>query len=110
MGFETTLEEVASDTTVAGPHKDGDPMVQVEPPKNPPSIPSGHHDFTDGEAGLLMVAAGERVCLDPEISHVDHSITVTHNYLDMVDRPRYRVEVGDVPQRLMMVHDHNCQT
>jgi tRNA (pseudouridine54-N1)-methyltransferase len=89
MDFEATLERASRDATVVELHEEGDPVVDVEPPKNPLFVLSDHNDFTDEEAELLAEAADERVRLGPEILHADHSITVAHNYLDTEGYSRY---------------------
>jgi len=82
LGFETTLEEAATDGTVVQLHQDGDPVVDREPPENPVFVLSDHHDFTKEEATLLSDTADARVSLSPRALHADHAITVAHNYLD----------------------------
>ncbi|ADQ66193.1 tRNA (pseudouridine(54)-N(1))-methyltransferase TrmY [Halogeometricum borinquense] len=82
MGFDATLDAVATDGTVIELHENGDPVADVEPPEDPVFVLSDHHDFTDDEAAALADAADERVRLGPEVLHADHSITVAHNYLD----------------------------
>jgi tRNA (pseudouridine54-N1)-methyltransferase len=82
MGFEATLDDLASAATVIELHESGDPVVDVDPPADPLFVLSDHRDFTDREASLLADAADERVRLGPEILHADHAITVAHNYLD----------------------------
>jgi len=81
-GFEAVLEEAARAGTVVQLHEDGDPVVDVEPPKDPVFVLSDHHDFEASEAELLDEAADQRVRLGSELLHADHAITVAHNYLD----------------------------
>ncbi|NEU55668.1 tRNA (pseudouridine(54)-N(1))-methyltransferase TrmY [Halorussus sp. MSC15.2] len=81
-GFESVLEEAASEGTVVQLHEDGDPVVDVEPPEDPVFVLSDHNDFRDEAASLLADAADRRVRLGPELLHADHAITVAHNYLD----------------------------
>jgi tRNA (pseudouridine54-N1)-methyltransferase len=82
MGFEATLEDLATDATVVALHEDGDPAAAVDPPSDPLFVLSDHHDFTDRESSLLAAAADERLRLGPEVLHADHAVTVAHNYLD----------------------------
>lgn len=82
MDFEATLEAAAKGATVVQLHEDGDPIVDVEPPRNPLFVLSDHNDFTDEEETLLAAAADERVRIGPKVLHADHSMTVVHNYLD----------------------------
>ncbi|WP_430503859.1 tRNA (pseudouridine(54)-N(1))-methyltransferase TrmY [Haloparvum sp. PAK95] len=82
MGFEATLEALARDGTVVQLHEDGDPLVDAEPPTDPIFVLSDHHDFRESEADLLDEAADRRVRVGPELLHADHTITVTHNWLD----------------------------
>jgi tRNA (pseudouridine54-N1)-methyltransferase len=89
LGFETVLEEAATDSTVVELHEDGAPITAVEPPSDPLFVLSDHHDFTDAEADLLAEHADERVSLSPERLHADHAITVAHNYLDTDGFERY---------------------
>jgi len=82
VGFETTLEDLASDATVVALHEDGDPTVDVDPPADPLFVLSDHRDFTDSESSLLSATADERLRLGPAVLHADHAVTVAHNYLD----------------------------
>ena len=82
VGFEQTLRDVASESTVVELHEAGTPVVEVDPPSDPAFVLSDHRDFTDEEAELLAEVADERVRLGPHAMHADHAITVAHNYLD----------------------------
>jgi tRNA (pseudouridine54-N1)-methyltransferase len=82
MGFEATLEDLATDATVVALHEDGDPAVDVDPPADPLFVLSDHRDFSEGESSLLAATADERLRFGPEVLHADHAITVAHNYLD----------------------------
>jgi tRNA (pseudouridine54-N1)-methyltransferase len=81
-GFEGTIEDVAARGTVVQLHEEGDPVVDVDPLKNPVFVLSDHHDFEASESDLLADHADERVSLGPRALHADHAITVAHNYLD----------------------------
>ena len=89
MGFEATLEQAARDATVVELHEEGEPLVDAEPPTDPLFVLSDHHDFAPGEADRLAEAADRRVRVGPERLHADHTITVTHNYLDTAGYTRY---------------------
>lgn len=89
MGFETTLDRVAADSTVVQLHEDGDPVVDLEPPENPLFVLSDHRNFSEEEADRLASTADARVRLGPERLHADHAITVAHNYLDTRGYTRY---------------------
>ena len=82
MGFEATLEDLATDTTVVELHEDGTPAIDAEPPSDPVFVLSDHRDFTDREASLLGDVADKRLRLGPKTLHADHAITVAHNHLD----------------------------
>jgi tRNA (pseudouridine54-N1)-methyltransferase len=82
VGFEQTVRDVASESTVVELHEAGTPIVDVDPPEDPTFVLSDHRDFTDEEASLLETVADERVRLGPHAMHADHAITVAHNYLD----------------------------
>jgi tRNA (pseudouridine54-N1)-methyltransferase len=82
VGFEGTLRDVASESTVVELHEAGTPVVDRRPPDDPAFVLSDHHDFTDDEAALLADVADARVRLGPHALHADHAITVAHNYLD----------------------------
>jgi tRNA (pseudouridine54-N1)-methyltransferase len=81
-GFEGTLSDVASGSTVVELHEDGTPAGEVTPPTDPVFVLSDHHDFTDGEQDLIDTHATHRLSLGPNPLHADHAITVAHNYLD----------------------------
>jgi tRNA (pseudouridine54-N1)-methyltransferase len=82
LGFEATVERLASDATVVQLHETGDPAVDRDPPTDPLFVLSDHRDFHEQEAALLDEAADARVRLGPELLHADHAITVAHNWLD----------------------------
>jgi len=79
-GFEAVLDDV--DGTVVELHEDGTPLADLEPPADPVFVLSDHNDFTEREAALLAEASDRRVRVGPEVLHADHTVTVTHNYLD----------------------------
>jgi tRNA (pseudouridine54-N1)-methyltransferase len=89
LGFEATLDRLASDATVVQLHEEGDPAVEHEPPADPLFVLSDHRDFTRQEASLLADSADARVRLGPELLHADHAITVAHNWLDTEGYTRY---------------------
>jgi tRNA (pseudouridine54-N1)-methyltransferase len=89
LGFETVLDDAATDSTVVELHENGDPIIDVDPPSDPLFVLSDHRDFTDDEADLLAEYADERVSLSPERLHADHAITVAHNWLDTDGFARY---------------------
>jgi len=79
-GFEAVLDDV--DGTVVELHEDGTPLADLEPHADPVFVLSDHIDFTEREAALLAEASDRRVRVGPEVLHADHTVTVTHNYLD----------------------------
>ena len=89
VGFEQTLRDVATESTVVELHENGTPVVDADPPADPAFVLSDHRDFTDEEADLLAAVADERVRLGPHALHADHAITVAHNYLDTDGFERY---------------------
>lgn len=82
MGFEDTLSAASRGSTVVQLHENGEPLVEAEPPEEPLFVLSDHHDFSDAERQRLDDAADRRVRVGPKRLHADHTITVTHNYLD----------------------------
>jgi tRNA (pseudouridine54-N1)-methyltransferase len=82
MGFEATLSAASRGSTVVQLHENGEPLVDAEPPAEPMFVLSDHHDFSDAERDRLADAADRRVRVGPKRLHADHTITVTHNYLD----------------------------
>lgn len=82
MGFEATLDRIATDGTVVHLHEDGEPLVNVDPPTDPVFVLSDHNDFTDAEADLLADESDRRVRVSPKRLHADHTISVAHNWLD----------------------------
>ncbi|MEF8858018.1 MAG: tRNA (pseudouridine(54)-N(1))-methyltransferase TrmY [Halolamina sp.] len=82
IGFEATLSAASRGSTVVQLHEDGEPLVDAELPDEPLFVLSDHHDFTDAERERLDDAADRRVRVGPKRLHADHTITVTHNYLD----------------------------
>ena len=89
MGFESTLNAVASDGTLVELHEDGEPLAEASTPENPVFVLSDHHDFTDEEAEVLAATADRRLRVGPEILHADHTITVVHNWLDTAGYQSY---------------------
>ena len=81
-GFESILDELASEGPVVHLHAEGTPAPDLEPPANPVFVLSDHCEFTERERELLADAADHRVSLGPHPLHADHAITVAHNYLD----------------------------
>ncbi|ERH13350.1 MAG: hypothetical protein J07HB67_02389 [halophilic archaeon J07HB67] len=79
-GLATTLDRI--DGTVVQLHEDGTPLADVEPPTQPVFVLSDHRDFTDEEAALLADRADHRLRVGPQAIHADHTVAVTHNWLD----------------------------
>ena len=89
LGFEATLDDVASDGTVVHLHAEGTPLPEASPPDNPIFVLSDHNDFTDREAELLAAQAEQRLRVGPETLHADQTITVAHNWLDTAGYTEY---------------------
>lgn len=82
FGFETTLDNVAGDSTLTQLHVEGTPLSEASPPSDPVFVLSDHEDFTDSEAALLADRADWRLRVGPKTLHADQTITVAHNWLD----------------------------
>jgi tRNA (pseudouridine54-N1)-methyltransferase len=82
FGFETTLDNVAGDSTLTQLHVEGTPLSEASPPSDPVFVLSDHEDFTDSEAALLADRADRRLRVGPKTLHADQTITVAHNWLD----------------------------
>ena len=82
FGFETTLDNVAGDSTLTQLHVEGTPLSEASPPSDPVFVLSDHEDFTDSEAALLADRADRRLRVSPKTLHADQTITVAHNWLD----------------------------
>jgi tRNA (pseudouridine54-N1)-methyltransferase len=82
MGFDATLNRLASEGSVVALHEDGDPATAVDPPADPVFVLSDHRDFTPEERDALAAAADHRLRLGPRTLHADHAITVAHHYCD----------------------------
>ena len=89
LGFEATLEDVASDGAVVHLHAEGTPLPEASPPNDPVFVLSDHNDFTDREAELLAAQAEQRLRVGPETLHADQTITVAHNWLDTAGYTEY---------------------
>ncbi|RJX42368.1 tRNA (pseudouridine(54)-N(1))-methyltransferase TrmY [Halonotius aquaticus] len=89
LGFEATLDDVASDGTVVHLHAEGTPLPEASPPDDPVFVLSDHNDFTDREAELLAAQAEQRLRVGPETLHADQTITVAHNWLDTAGYTEY---------------------
>ena len=82
FGFETTLDNVAGDSTLTQLHVEGTQLSEASPPSDPVFVLSDHEDFTDSEAALLADRADRRLRVGPKTLHADQTITVAHNWLD----------------------------
>jgi tRNA (pseudouridine54-N1)-methyltransferase len=82
MGFEATLDRLASEGSIVALHEDADPATAVDPPADPVFVLSDHRDFTPEERDALAAAADHRLRLGPRTLHADHAITVAHHYCD----------------------------
>lgn len=82
FGFETTLDNVAGDSTLTQLHVEGTSLSEASPPSDPVFVLSDHEDFTDSEAALLADRADRRLRVGPKTLHADQTITVAHNWLD----------------------------
>lgn len=82
VGFETTVDELASEGTVCLLHEDGNSIADCSPPESPVFVLSDNQDFTAAEQELLTAVADRRLRLGPERLHADQAITVAHNWLD----------------------------
>jgi tRNA (pseudouridine54-N1)-methyltransferase len=88
-GFEPVLKSAAEERTLIQLHEMGDPVAEVEPPKDPVFVLSDHRDFSKSEVELLEENADEQVRLSPERLHANHAIAVAHNWLDTDGFSRY---------------------
>ena len=89
FGFETTLDNVAGDSTLTQLHVEGTPLSEASPPSDPVFVLSDHEDFTDSEAALLADRADRRLRVGPKTLHADQTITVAHNWLDTAGYSEY---------------------
>jgi len=89
LGFEATLNDIASRGSVVHLHADGIPVSQVSPPADPVFVLSDHNDFSDREAELLSEQADQRLRVGSETLHADQTITVAHNWLDTAGYSEY---------------------
>jgi tRNA (pseudouridine54-N1)-methyltransferase len=89
LGFEATLDGVASDGTIVQLHAEGTPLPEASLPSDPVFVLSDHEDFTDRETALLADHADQRLRVGPETLHADQTITVTHNWLDTAGYSEY---------------------
>jgi len=89
LGFEATLDDVASEGTVVQLHAEGTPLPEASPPNDPIFVLSDHNDFTDHEVELLAEHADQRLRVGPETLHADQTITVAHNWLDTAGYSEY---------------------
>ncbi len=82
VGFEETLEMLATDGTICQLHEQGTSLTDSEPPDNPIFVLSDHQDFQPTERELLSEYSEQKLRLGPETVHADHAITITNHWLD----------------------------
>ncbi len=77
-----TLDRLDDEGTVVHLHEAGEPLVEVDPPRDPVFVLSDHHDLTERESSLIDDVADRRVRVGPKRLHADHTVSVVHNWLD----------------------------
>ncbi|MES3517031.1 MAG: tRNA (pseudouridine(54)-N(1))-methyltransferase TrmY [Natronomonas sp.] len=88
-GLETALEAAGdSESTPFVLQRNGDPVIEVDPPTHPVFVLSDHRSFTDDERDLLAERT-RSVSIGPRTVHGDDAITVVHNWLDTDGFSRY---------------------
>lgn len=71
-----------TERTLVQLHETGTLIVDIDQPDDPLFVLSDHHSLTDDEIEQLGDIAEHQIRLGPMILHVDHAITIAHNYLD----------------------------
>jgi len=82
VGFEETLQTLATEGTICQLHEEGMSITEQEPPENPVFVLSDHQDFQPFEQELLSAYSDQKLRLSPQTVHADHAITISNHWLD----------------------------